>query len=525
MNRVTWAFVVVLAFSATGSATGADVPEGTPAGSAPAQAAVSVPEGGAPSALRGPVDQDLYIVGPGDRFAITLWGQTVISLSQVVTPEGDIVLPGVAVVPAAGRSLRDVKAEVSSALGRVYRNVDVNVALVGLREIQVSVLGEVARPGAYVGTALDLASELIRRAGGLVEGASERNIVITRREGEKRRVDLVQYRNAGDLSANPPILDGDVIFVPHAREFIYVFGSIALPGRYEFVPGETIDSAIEIAGGTTRGAVADTVEVRSFMGGATLTFPRVVVRSTGGGAEALSDGDQIFVAQRREWRPVRLVTVDGEVRHPGVYGINEGVDRVGDLIARAGGFTDEASMREARLVRTPAERAPDAEYDRLKEVPISDMSESEYAYFKTRSRGTGDVVAIDFVELSRGDESQNVLLRGGDRLWVPKQKWTVTVDGQVRRPGKYPYVNGRGYARYIREAGGYAANPDRSKTKVIRAATGQWLVARRAGSLEPGDTVWVPEAREADWWTTVKDVASFAASIATAYLLISQATK
>lgn len=471
-------------------------------------------------ALQGPVDPTLYVVGPGDRFTITLWGQDVVSLSPVVTPEGELVLPGIATIDVAGRTLDEVKRAVRSSLSEVYRSVQITVSLVELRQTKVSVLGAVSRPGAYVGTALDLASELIAKAGGLRAGASERNITITRRDGTTERVDLVRYRNAGDLAANPPILDGDVIFVPYATRHVFAYGAVANPGRYELVEGETVASLIDIAGGFARGAVTDTVELREFVDETETRSETIAVAEAG--SRLLRDGDQVYVQALNEWRKVRRVFVDGEVEYPGTYGINEGVDRLSDVLARAGGLTEEASAHDATLFRVEPAAEDDPEFQRLKLVPVANMSETEYAYFKTKCRERGNRVVVDLEKVVAGDEAQDVLLRDGDRIYVPKLTRTVIVDGQVANPGHVEYVPGKRYGHYVSRAGGYTARAQRGRVTVIRAASGEWVNARRAGEVLPGDTVWVPERPEGDWWTTLRDVAQFAASVATVFLLFKQ---
>ena len=155
-------------------------------------------------ALRGPVDEQQYVVGPGDAFAIIVSGASVDSYRLEVTPEGDVALPGISTTSVAGMRLVDAKAAIRSALAKQYRNVDVHISLVELRRIEVHVTGNVIRPGTYVGTALDPTGALIEAAGGLGENASRRNIRVTRRNGEQRRVDLVRYerqlRSSSDAS-------------------------------------------------------------------------------------------------------------------------------------------------------------------------------------------------------------------------------------------------------------------------------------------------------------------------------------
>jgi protein involved in polysaccharide export with SLBB domain len=426
-------------------------------------------------------------------------------------------------VRVAGEFLRDAKADVARSLESFYHDVEVSVSLVGLRTILVNVLGGVVNPGSYVGTALDPAGDLIAKAGGLAPGASARSITMTRGNGSVRRVDLTRYENTGDVASNPPILDGDIIFVPHAVEFVDIAGAVANPDRYERVAGETVGSLIELAGGFTRGAVTDSVEVRRFVDDLRTTSSLVDARSQAGAATRLGDGDQVYVREANEWRRATSVEVEGEVERPGPYGITEGEDRLSDVIRRAGGPTDEASLEDARLVRPIPWGGPDAEFNRLKEMPVNEMSELEYDYFKTRVRDRSAVVA-DFVRALAGDESEDVLLLDGDRIVVPKVATTVEVIGQVVTPGEIDHEPGKRFTYYVRQAGGYGPAARRNRVRVIRGATGEWTYARRAGELAPGDVVWVPERAETDWWKFTREFASFLTSLATVYIVVDQAT-
>ncbi len=472
------------------------------------------------SELRGPLDENEYIVGPGDQLSITIWGQSITAVSATITPEGDLVLPGVATIGVAGRALRDVKDDVRSRLAALYGNSEVSVALTSLRRIRVNVLGAVASPGAYVATALSPASELLRMAGGLVEGASRRNIVISRLGGDRDRLDLTRYRNTGDLSADPPILEGDVVFVPPATAFVSIHGGVAWPDEYELVEGETIASLIEVAGGLARGATADTVELSTYADGGTRRSLLINVGRPAGREYPLRDGDQVVVRFDPGWRALTRVVVEGEVAFPGEYGIAVGEDRLSDVIRRAGGVTGRASIGLAKLLRTSVEWTDDLEYVRLEQIGVGDMTPSEYAYFKSRTRQLPGTVSVDFEKALTGDGSHDVLLIDGDRIVIPKRETTVEVIGQVARPGRVAHVPGKRYGYYVEQAGGYASDAHRSATRVIRGATGERRRARRAGALAPGDIVWIPEREPIDWWDVVRDVASFASTVATLYLII-----
>lgn len=475
-------------------------------------------------ALRGPIDENVYIVGPGDRLAITVWGTTVRTFDVAVSPEGELLVPGVAGVSVAGLTLARAKDLLEDRLSDAYRNVEFSIALLGLRRIQVNVLGGVKEPGVYDATVLQPASELIARAGGLTGEASRRNILVTRRDGATARVDLDLYENAGDVDANPSILDGDVIFVPAATTSIHAWGALALPGEYDFVEGDEVGSLIAVAGGFTRDAFGDTVELRRFVDATTTRSVMLSLLESGGSSRALLPGDQLYVRRRADWHEAEWVRVEGEVVHPGTFGINEGVDRVSDVLERTGGPTDRAYLGNARILRAATARERDLEFDRLIEIPVGSMSETEYAYYKTRLREQGQAVSVDFRKLLAGDESQDALLMHGDVITIPKMPHTVTVSGQVERPGKVAHEPGRRYGHYVDSAGGFSDGARRNRARVIRASTGQWLSARRAGVVEPGDEVWIPEKPESDWWKSVRDVLSFVTSLATVYLVIDQAT-
>jgi protein involved in polysaccharide export with SLBB domain len=288
-------------------------------------------------ALRGPVDENEYVVGPGDGFAITISGASVESYRAVVTPEGLMALPGVATTRVAGLRLAEAKAATREALSRRYRNVEMYIALVELRRIEVHVVGNVIRPGTYTGTALDPTSALIEASGGLGEDASRRNIRVTRLNGEERRVDLVRYERLGDLTANPPILDGDIIHVPFTKTRIRVDGAIEQPAVYEFVEGDTLEGLLRIAGGLTRDARTDSIEVRRFDDDLQ-TIELLVPLVEPALSMPLRDGDQLYVRFLSDQRPMTTVTLEGEFNYPGPYGINEGVDRLSDVIRRAGWF-------------------------------------------------------------------------------------------------------------------------------------------------------------------------------------------
>jgi len=114
----------------------------------------------------------------------------------------------------------------------------------------------------------------------------------------------------------------------------------------------------------------------------------------------------------------------------------------------------------------------------------------------------------------------DIVLRGGDEVRADQIVATVRVDGEVRLPGLIRYEPGRGVVEYVKLAGGYSERAVPHKVRVKRAVTGQTILARDVGALQPGDMVWVPERGDPQTWQNFQAVLLVAAQVATIILAI-----
>ncbi|HEX5037047.1 MAG TPA: SLBB domain-containing protein [bacterium] len=117
---------------------------------------------------------------------------------------------------------------------------------------QVHILGEVERPGTYRIPASTRLYEALQYAGGALERGSERRVEL-RRGGGSRSVDLLSFKQNGNLDANPYLLDNDVIFVPLLQKVVQVAGTVKRPGNYELRQEKNLDDVVRLAGGFTPG--------------------------------------------------------------------------------------------------------------------------------------------------------------------------------------------------------------------------------------------------------------------------------
>ncbi|MDH4222576.1 MAG: SLBB domain-containing protein [candidate division Zixibacteria bacterium] len=479
------------------------------------------------------VDSKEYIVGSGDVLFIVLWDEFQTNYSLKVTPEGTILIPRVGNLFVAGKTLEEVKSQIEIEVFKKYKNIQITITLLNLRKFKVSVTGAIKNPGVYSAYANERVSEVIEKAGGGIENSSTRNIILKRIDGTNKRVDVLRFLRTGENDRNPYVLDGDIIHVPVKDTSIYIcgiYGAVKNPGEYEYFEGDSLLDLINLAGGLTVDAELSTVEIVRFNSdNKNIMVLRKDLRSLFSVIDRdenipILPDDRVFIRSLPEFREKKQVIIKGEVLYPGVYAINEGETKLTDLIQMAGGFSDDAFLIEAEMFREYGFQETDLEFERLKKIPVGDMKTYEYEYFKTKSREKPGRISVDFVRLFRGNEpDQDVMLRDGDKIFIPKKSYVVKISGNVVNSGYLNYEAGKGYLYYIEKAGGFSWRADKGKVKLIKGATGEWVKPNK--NIEPGDVIWIPEKPERNHWNTFKDVVAVLSSVATLYLVIDNATR
>ena len=499
-----------------------------------------------------PIDPDTYILGPGDILSIFVWGNFEGQYQLPISPEGTLLVPEIGPISVAGLTLSISRQKIAEEIRLKYRNVESTVSLVELRIFKVYVGGAVVTPGAYPATAMTRASEVISLAGGFIETtlpatsyyrqyddymgggdderiASKRNIKVARRNGEIVTADILKLALTGSPDLDPLMQDGDQIFVPVQEKKINVygiFGAVKNPGYFEYSPLDSLKDLMNLAHGPTLDADMHEIEIVRFNPDNKTTYSIFVDIESPDWNFSLHSDDRVFVPLVQGYHAKSQVRLTGEFRYPGFYAIEEDSTTLSRIVAKAGGFTELASLEEAEMTRVSAEELVDPEFERLKKMNVADMSETEYEYFKIRSRSKVGRVSVDFHGLFiRNDATKDVWLRDNDVIDVPRKRQVVSVTGEVVNPGFLSFVPGEDYIYYIRAAGGFSDRAGKSRISIIKATTGEWRSARKGRPLEPGDTILVPEKKKRNYIATIKDVAVFVGNIATVYLVIRQATK
>lgn len=491
----------------------------------------SVDQGKMPKATSLPDYREDYRLGPGDGVGIYIWGRTQLTLSGTVGVEGDLYLRNIGMVKAAGMTLAQFQAEMDSVVHRLYKDVQVECTLLSDRQISVWLSGEVKQPGRYMVSALATLSQVITKAGGPSERASLRHIRIRHTKGDTTEADLYGLLARGDRTQDLYLESGDVIHVPLCGKTVSVYGEVKRPAIFELRGGEHLCEVIDLAGGFTSVAYLEKIQLNRRLPGGERRLAYLDCREKSSPeANPLIAGDEEILVFAAPWfqagkKKAYFATLEGEVRYPGVYAITEG-ELLSSLLKRAGGFTDKADLKQSKFIRPTNNVIEDKELMRIQRIPEKDRTESEREYYQIKTEQEApDLIITDFVKLwVKRDPKQEIGLKDGDRIFVPKRVETVALTGRFNRPGSVVYKQGAGIEYYIKQAGGLAWNANSRGMRVIKP-TGQRLLPKEAGELEPGDTVWVPRKGEVNWWSVVKDFSRVAFELASVYLIIDQITK
>ena len=507
-------------------------------------------------ALDAPVNPAIYVVGPSDVFAVSIWTSPPVTMTAAVTPEGTLIVPTVGEVRVAGLSLADAKKKLLAEIRKRYITGEPTVTLSIPRPIIVRVSGNVRNKGMYSLIGSDRVERAIQEANRSVaasspqtveqtklladiersvRSASTRNIEVRHRDGTVTYVDLQKYYATRDDRSNPYLIEGDEIYVPQSevpKKSIGVYGAFLQPGRFEFVEGDRFLDAVKLAHGFKPMAIVDSVDFSRFDDTQTNLVTRVVNAAAVLKGESenfvLQPGDRLVVRERPELRGDFRVNVEGEVLYPATYPITRDHTRISEVLRLAGGVTPFAALKSALVVRK-ATGTRDITREQLFSMRGNVVREdSTYVQLEDALRMEGENVSVDFEKLLlQRDSTQDIILCSEDRIVIPSIQRTVYVYGQVANPSHVPFISGKSVDYYVRLAGGYTDFARSGDVVVIKSSTRQWLAPGET-SIEAGDYVWVPKERDRDlsyYFNIVTQASAIITGTLTVILLYIQITK
>ena len=407
-------------------------------------------------------------------------------------------------------------------------------------ENTVEVKGAVFRPGQYhLGEGTTSVRSLIQQAEGVTEDAFTAHAILHRMKPD-RTLQVIPVDVKGILegsSADIPLQNEDVLFIPTqsdrvAERTLTIGGEVFSPGVYQYADNTTIEDLIMQAGGLTDAASTAKIDVsRRIVDPKATTSSKEIAKTYSFSLKDgfIIDGDRDFLLEpydvvqvRRSpgFQSPRMITVSGEVMFEGAFALAYKNQRLSDAIKAAGGVTDQAYVRGARLERrlNDDERA---RRDMLVRQLSMQISTTDSVRLSQLDLGDVYSVGIHLDEaLANPGSDADITLREGDRLIVPEYNGVVKISGNVMYPNTVAYKKGKNYKWYVNQAGGFA-NRSKKRATWIVYQNGTMSKVGRGVEIEPGCEIIVPAKTKTSgfalgqWLTIGTSVTSMAAMIAT----------
>jgi protein involved in polysaccharide export with SLBB domain len=330
---------------------------------------------------------------------------------------------------------------------------------------------------------------------------------------------------------------------------VAIVGAVRKPGRVPYREGMTLRDAVLLAGGLTDDAYLEQAELARLStdstSGALATTMRVPLDSTylfgrrigdvpawppglpagkaGAPETQLRPYDNVLIMRQPGWDLLRSVAVAGQVKYPGRYSLLSKTERLSDVIKRAGGLTGEAYPDGVEFYRRYDGTKPSA-IERLPGVPADTPAQRD------TTRSVPERVGIDLAKVLENPEFRdNIILTGGDSIYVPEFNPVVMVQGSVNSPGAVAYTPGKNLDWYVNAAGGYTQRSDDKHAYVTQPNGARQGVKRKVILVDdvpkprPGAVVYVPtkliQDQPSNVLGAVSSIAALIGSLATIILV------
>ena len=353
-----------------------------------------------------------YILGPGDKIFIDIYGESEAYYQVEVSPEGNALLENIGPVSLSGLRLNDAKNRLKNKLRKIYTGISsgktsINISVGIPRAIRINIAGEVQLPGTYNFSAFNTLYNALYVAGGITEDASLRDIRLYRNNKLISSVDVYDFLKSGDMSTDVRLDNGDLILVGTYKNRVTIKGNVITPGRFEFIEDESLLDLINYAGGFRENAYRKSVKITRIFDD---KLKIVDVNSDQFEFFNLKSGDIVEVGQIIN-KFENKVVIKGSVYRPGIYSFEEGLS-LKKLIEKSEGLKPDTYFEKAIITRTNEDLSTTTISFNLR----NELSKKDDQIFLKQD----DVVSISSINDLREDRY-------------------LEISGEINNPGIYPY--------------------------------------------------------------------------------------
>jgi protein involved in polysaccharide export with SLBB domain len=472
-----------------------------------------------------------YLVAPGDKISIQMWGTVNRADVMTVDNQGNIFIPDVGPVKVKDVPANRINGVVTQSIKSIYtNNVSIYVNLLTSTPVSVFVAGPVLRPGQYAGLASDSVLFYLKRAGGIDPyRGSYRNIKVLRNQKIVLDYDLYDFLKEGKL-AGFSFKDEDVILVKEQGAMVTVEGAARYPFRFELLQekasGDDLiyysrplekTSHVAITGNRNTGPISVYLPIDEFD-----EFKMV-------------DGDVVLFND--DLRPqVLSIQISGSYLGPSFYTVDTNT-RLLDILSHIEVDPNQANYGAIYIKRESVVQQQkmliDESLNRLERsiftAPASSDGEARIraqeaqlvSQFVARARL---IEPLGKVILSENGKVANIRLEQGDEIVIPAQTDLIQVSGEVLMPQAIVYNPNATIRDYVAWAGGFSERANDERIAIVRAngltvfidSQGSWLTDDNKHSLQAGDQILVLPKIDTKLLQAVKDITQIVYQIAIA---------
>jgi protein involved in polysaccharide export with SLBB domain len=380
-----------------------------------------------------------YQLGPDDELLIDISGYSEASYKLRVSLDGNIRIPVVGQVSVGGLTIEQASKKIIRQLSLSYAGISngettVSIALGNIRSIKVTILGEVNLPGSYTLPSLATTFNALYASGGPNNNGSFRNITLIRNGKLIANIDIYEFLLKGNAKGNVRLQDQDVIKVNSYDTRVELKGEVKREGRYEVLKTETLKDVIEFAGGYTENAYKDRIKVyrNTAKEKSVADVPQDLIPMF-----TVQTGD-IYTIDKVLERFSNRVQINGSVFRPGYFALDEGLTLT-KLIKKADGVKEDAFTNRGLI-------------------------------YRLKDDNSLEVISFDVTEVLAG---KDIVLKREDNIQILsklelREEYTVSIAGEVIKPGKYPYAENLKVEDLIITAGGLKESASITKIEIAR---------------------------------------------------------
>lgn len=358
-----------------------------------------------------------YIIGPDDELVIDVFGYQEANYRLQVSAEGTINIPLIGAVSVNGLTVEQASKRIKDKMQKngygsiASGQTQVQISIGKIRTVKVTIIGEAKKPGTYSISSLSTLFNALYLAGGPTDKGSFREIELIRNNKLLLKLDAYDFLLKGDQTNNVRLMDQDVVRIPVAKVQVNLLGEVKREGIFELLPKDNLQQLVDFSGGFSNEAYTASVQIKQ------VTDRERKIKDLANNAFTTYfplKGDSVIVGKILN-RYSNSVTISGAVYRPGTYELENNLT-LSKLIAKADGLKEEAFKDRGLIIRTN-----DTDLSK-KIIPFSVQA----VVAKTAS----DVV------LQKNDE---VVIGAADAY---KQAYTLTLQGEVKKPGTFTYFEG-----------------------------------------------------------------------------------